>query len=468
MVSNCTLSDIVTLPERLLGQHSPEEAYQPIPMNAVDKALNNADCELAVLIEVDSEDGYIKTVDQNDRENESNSDLYACKWGKEVEPFCEKQHSFENGTVGSAPQNPEIIEKYGYTAQTHKVVTEDSYILTLHRIPGRQINQDDGVNRRVVLVLHGLLASSAAFVELGPEKGLGFILSDEGFDVWLGNFRGNTYSRGHVRPDIPHHVYWNFSMHEMGQYDIPAMIDYILKISGQKHLQIVAHSTGATSCYIMACLHTKYSAKISLLTSIAPLGPSGFLDPILKKEVKLLADRIMAMLSKNDVHYFAPSYDWLANYTVWFCQKDLLDDNLCKIRRLLGFNSKKLSEGDLSVVSSHFPAGTSVKFMIHLAQIMTTHFRRYDYGPVENLYYYADKTPPSYDVSVGVPLLSIVYSMVDMVAPQEDVRNFAIYFPSVDTFYVVEEFWNNMDFIWADDLKYDVYGAIITSMKKFP
>ncbi|CAG2060631.1 unnamed protein product [Timema podura] len=126
------------------------------------------------------------------------------------------------------------------------------------------------------------------------------------------------------------------------------------------------------------------------------------------------------MLSKNDVHYFAPSYDWLANYTSWFCQKDLLDDNLCKIRRLLGFNSKKLSESDLSVVSSHFPAGTSVKFMIHLAQIMTTHFRRYDYGPVDNLYYYADKTPPSYDVSVGVPLLSIVYSMVDMVAPEEE------------------------------------------------
>nr|CAD7438744.1 unnamed protein product [Timema bartmani] len=576
------------------------------------------------VIEVDGKDDYIKTVDQDDREDESNSDIYACKWGKEVEPFCEKPHNFETGAVGSAPQNnankskeiqqfvsdsrminankpkiiedltskvsfdsgmgantfrpylrqdgmeselfsyelpvvktfsenkrycvssnpkipkwcvenqgtdsnaelttPEIIEKYGYTAQTHTVVTEDSYILTLHRIPGRQINQDDGVKPRVVLVLHGLLASSATFVELGPEKGLGFILSDEGFDVWLGNFRGNTYSREHVRPDIPHHVYWNFSMHEMGQYDIPAMIDYILNITGQKHLQIVAHSTGATSCYIMVCLHTKYSAKISLLTSIAPLGPSGFLDPILKKEVKLLADRMMAMLSKNDVHYFAPSYDWLANYTAWFCQKDLLDDNLCKIRRLLGFNSKKLSESDLSVVSSHFPAGTSVKFMIHLAQIMTirptAHFRRYDYGPVENLYYYADITPPSYDVSVGVPLLSIVYSMVDMVAPEEenstgclanlrglnklgpqelcpllpihkmspnilkridevkdyfiedlisvlpteekvllssdyDVRNFAIYFPSVETFYVVEEFWNNMDFTWADDLKYD-------------
>ncbi|CAG2060980.1 unnamed protein product [Timema podura] len=162
------------------------------------------------VIEVDGKDDYIKTVDQDDREDESNSDIYACKWGKEVEPFCKKQHNFETGAVGSAPQNPEIIEKYGYTAQTHTVVTEDSYILTLHRIPGRQINQDDGVKPRVVLVLHGLLASSATFVELGPEKGLGFILSDEGFDVWLGNFRGNTYSRQHVRPDIPHHVYWNF------------------------------------------------------------------------------------------------------------------------------------------------------------------------------------------------------------------------------------------------------------------
>lgn len=39
-----------------------------------------------------------------------------------------------------------------------------------------------------------------------------------GFDVWLGNARGNTHSRKHetLNPDR-HRDFWDFSWHEIGK-----------------------------------------------------------------------------------------------------------------------------------------------------------------------------------------------------------------------------------------------------------
>lgn len=136
--------------------------------------------------------------------------------------------NFEN-----IPWNPdseltttEIAVRHGYLAESHSVITVDGYILNLHRIPCGRAGCGDG-KKQPVFLQHGILASSADWVLSGPDKALAFILADLGYDVWLGNARGNTYSRHHVGMSNSDKKYWDFSFHEMAIYDIPAEIDFI-------------------------------------------------------------------------------------------------------------------------------------------------------------------------------------------------------------------------------------------------
>lgn len=92
------------------------------------------------------------------------------------------------------------------------VETEDGYLLTLFRIPyGIKNNNSDVKDKPVAFLMHGLLLSAEDWIVLGPEKSLGFILADEGYDVWFGNARGNIHSRKHVKYNPTWNGnFWNF------------------------------------------------------------------------------------------------------------------------------------------------------------------------------------------------------------------------------------------------------------------
>lgn len=99
-------------------------------------------------------------------------------------------------------------------------------------------------------------------------------MADKGYDVWMGNARGNTYSKNHTKwdPDADADDFWKFSWHEIGYYDLPAMIDYILDKTGVDSVYYAGHSQGTTSFYVMTSKRPEYNNKIKVQISLAPIA----------------------------------------------------------------------------------------------------------------------------------------------------------------------------------------------------
>ena len=165
-----------------------------------------------------------------------------------------------------------MIVKEGYPVESHSVTTDDCYILEMHRIPHGREAAGNHSSRPVVFLQHGLLCSSADWVMGNADNSLGFILADAGYDVWLGNYRGNSYSRGHCDLNPKNKEFWNFSWDEMGKYDLPAMIDRILLVTGQDKIFYVGHSMGTTGFMVMANERPEYQDHIHLANFLAPVA----------------------------------------------------------------------------------------------------------------------------------------------------------------------------------------------------
>lgn len=98
-------------------------------------------------------------------------------------------------------------------------------------------------------------------------------MADSCYDVWLGNSRGNDYSQEHVSLDPNTSTkYWDFEWHEMGVYDLPAMVDYILGKTGRSYVLYTAHGQGTTVSFVGNIYHPELANKIKAFFNMGPLA----------------------------------------------------------------------------------------------------------------------------------------------------------------------------------------------------
>ena len=143
-----------------------------------------------------------------------------------------------------------------YQVSDFEVTTKDGYILRLFRVNlsdeyKKKLPESNQKNfDRIVYLQHGMGDSSDGWFFNKEDHSTGFYLVEKGFDVWVGNNRGNKYCHKHTNQKISSSDFYNYSWVEMGKYDIPAMYKFILdRTKSDAKIIYIGHSQGTSQMF---------------------------------------------------------------------------------------------------------------------------------------------------------------------------------------------------------------------------
>ncbi|XP_043269208.1 uncharacterized protein [Venturia canescens] len=404
----------------------------------------------------------LRNIVLNEKVPSNNFNHYDFLWGKTA-----PQMIYEKILRLLEKYRRELIEKYGYRGETHQVTTEDGYGLEVHRITGTNSNPGSK-GKQPILLMHGLLTSSVDWIITGPGRALGYILADEGYDVWMGNNRGNTFSREHKKYSVLEEDYWKFSWHEVGCSDLPAMIDYILIKTNKTELIYTGHSQGTTDFWRSFRITLKYDDNPMENEKEIKFKKNSSFFKFLPNFPTIFFQKLMSLIG---LYEFEPTSELLKELISFVCENDSPLQRACEniIFLVSGFGSDQLNTTMLTSILAHVPAGASVRQIIHYGQVVKSgKFQQYDHGWVKNWRKYKSLRPPLYDLSrIKVPV-SLHYASNDWLSDPRDVDHLYRELGNpIGKFRVPHESFGHIDFLWAKDGKELLYDKIVSLMKKY-
>lgn len=375
-----------------------------------------------------------------------------------------EKYNCSDSYVGNQMTTPQLIAFHGYTAESHTIVTEDGYILTVHRIPYSKYNRDETYSNKTVLLHHGLLASSADWIIPGPGKGLVYILSDAGYDVWMSNARGNTYSKAHSFHNIDSYEFWNFTFHEIGYYDLPAVIDYIVEQkTNDVELNYIGYSMGTTVLFTLLSTRPEYNKVLRTGIVIAPIA---YMSDV-KGPLNVLADfgnnieMFMKLFGAGEFLSRGLVVNFLSKHS---CKVSNFEELICEMSMyiLCGHDKDEFDRSLKSMIFGHVPAGASTKTLAHYAQEMKNdgRFQQFDYGSEGNMKQYGSDTPPAYPIDKITLPIALLSGDNDWLSSVQDAEELYLDLVNPIEHIIIHDF-DHLDFLFGKNARNKVYEKIL-------
>jgi pimeloyl-ACP methyl ester carboxylesterase len=326
--------------------------------------------------------------------------------------------------------------------------------------------------------MHGFLTTGMDWVSQ-PETSLSlpYMLSDAGFDVWLGNTRGNVFSLGNTNMSINTTQYWDaVDLDNMASKDVPSILSYVRRESNVSRVHWVGHSQGG-GILIMA-LAKNPSLKDQLDTSVL-LAPGVHMQHLHVPLLKFFADHHLdTFWNKHgfDIKgletgkYYFPGPKFQRFMEFWTGRTPLcrISTRICNaIGKILGVNVGDPSNLDWRSMANAYKydsGGSSFHDMMHWAQrIREDKIREFDWGSANPQHYNGSKTAPLYNLSkITGTRLAVFDGDRDLFVTQEDIASLVAEVPKENWIeHTTMKKYAHFDFVWGKDAHERLYPEVI-------
>ncbi|KAG0268987.1 cholesterol esterase [Actinomortierella ambigua] len=322
--------------------------------------------------------------------------------------------------------------------------------------------KDGDYIKPVVLLYHGFMMCSEVWLcNLDEERNLAFVLAEAGYDVWLGNARGNKYSLKHMFTKPHEQKFWDFSMDELAMFDMPDTIDYILERTGAPSLVYIGFSQGTAQAFAALSINPELNEKVSLFIALAPATtPPGLDNGLINSVVKATPNVIYLLLGRKTPLAAALFWQNLLHPTTYAAMID------GAVKFLFGWDCKSMTLVQKSVSYQHLYSFTSVRILVHWFQIIRTqYFQMYDDVQPRVPYLSSTRghTPHPFPTRQITTPIAIFYgdkdSLVDPKALLSDL-------PEAVGVWEIPGY-EHLDFLWAEGLETFVYPQIFELLESY-